>query len=154
MATLEKKIEADNSLVYKIASGTAGVMVLLFLTMKLLGLLQLVELRVLNAFIMFLGVRYALLRTRMENSNLLEYLPGMATGFFTALLSSAIFAVFVMVYLKFDHSFMHYIMATQPFGEFLHPASAALIVMFEGSASGAIIAFALMHLFNRDTVQG
>ena len=154
MAILEKKFEADNSLIYKVSAVTAGVMVLVFLTMKVLGLLHIVELRMINSLIMFLGVRYVLLRTRMDNASVLEYLPGMATGFFTAILSSSIFAVFVMVYLKFDHSFMHYIMATQAFGEFLHPASAALIVMFEGSASGAIIAFALMHLFNRDTVQG
>jgi hypothetical protein len=78
----------------------------------------------------------------------------MATGFFTAVLTSIIFAAFLCVYLKVDSGFMHYIKATQPFGEFLGPLSTALIIVFEGSSSGAIIVFALMHLYNKDSVQG
>ena len=154
MTTLEKKIEANNTLVFKVSAAATGAMILVFTVMKLLGLQYIVELRVINFLIMFMSVRYILLRTRMENKNVLEYLPGMGTGFFTALLTSAMFAVFIGVYLKFDHVFMQYIMATQPFGQFLSPASTALIIMFEGSASGAIVVFALMHLFNRDAVQG
>jgi hypothetical protein len=154
MTTLEKKFGAETSLLFKVSVVTASAMVLVFATMKLLGLVYIVELRAINFLIMFMGVRYILLRNRFENGHTLEYLSGMLTGFFTAVLTSVLFAGFLATYLKIDSGFMNFLHATQPMGQFLTPSSTALIIVFEGSSSGAILSFALMHLFNRDTVQG
>ncbi len=154
MTTLEKKMEADNSMLYKVSAASALMMILVFSTMKILGLLYVVELRALNFLIMFFGVRYILLRLRTENEGTLEYLPALFTGFFTAFLTSTLFAVFIGAYLMVDSNLMQHLISSQPLGYSLTPASSALVIEFEGSASGAIVAFALVNLFNRDNVQG
>ncbi len=154
MATLEKNISAVSTNVYKVAAYTALGMALFFLLMKLIGLVTIVELRFFNFFIMFLGVRYKLLETRRANDGKLEYLQGMLTGFLTSLFTAIFFAVFIFIYLSIDHSFLAYIKATQPFGSHLSAASAALITVIEGVAGGSIIAFAMMHLVNKDGDQG
>ena len=152
MQTIEKKISPTSA--YRIAAYSAGAMILFFIFMKLVGLVTIVEFRFLNFIIMFFGVRYMLLESRKANQGKLEYLTGMLSGFMTALYTSLFFAVFVFIYLSIDHGFMEYLKATQPFGSYLTPASASLITVIEGIAGGSIIAFAMMHLYNRDGDQG
>ena len=103
---------------------------------------------------MFIGVRSRLLSARKANDGKLEYLQGMLTGFITALIASLLFAVFIFIYLNIDGAFMQYLKTNQPFGSYLTPGSASLITVIEGVAAGAIIAFAMMHLLNRDSDQG
>jgi len=139
---------------YKTAAFAATGMILFFLVMKLLGLVTIVEFRFLNFFIMFLGIRHVLLQSRATHNGKLEYLTGMLAGFLTALYTSLMFATFIFIYLSIDHSFMQYLVATQPFGSYLTPASAALVTVIEGVAGGAILSFAMMHLYNRDNNPG
>jgi hypothetical protein len=139
---------------YKVAALTAAGIIAFFLLMKLVHLNTVVELRFLNIFIVLFGVRYILLRKREENGGKLAYLDGMMTGFMTAFLSAVLFAVFIFIYLNIDSAFMFYLKATQPFGTYLTPASASLITVLEGAASGAILSFMLMHTINRDSDLG
>ena len=140
---------------YKVAAVTALGLAIFFIIMKFLNLVTIVELRFVNFFILLLGVRKILLAKRKENNGKLEYLPGMLIGFMTTLLASIFFAAFVFLYLSFlDQGLMEFIRSTQPFGNYLSPGGAALIIILEGVASGAILAFALMHLYNRDSSQG
>ena len=152
METIEKKYSPVSA--YKIAAYSAGAMILFFIFMKLAGLVTIVEFRFLNFVIMFFGVRKMLIETRKADNGKLEYLAGMLAGFMTALYTSIFFAVFVFIYLSVDHGFMEFLKATQPFGSYLTPASAAIITVIEGIAGGSIIAFAMMHLYNRDGDQG
>jgi len=140
--------------VYKVAGYSALGMVVFFLLMKLMGLVTVVELRFFNFFIMFLGIRYALLQSRRLNDGKLEYLRGMLTGFLTAFFTSVFFAAFLVLYLMIDSPFMNYLKVTQPFGSYLSPGSAALVTIIEGIAAGAIVSFAMMHLYNRDSDNG
>jgi hypothetical protein len=135
---------------YKVAAITAAGLIGFFLLMKLVHLNTVVELRFLNIFIVLFGVRYILLRKREENGGKLEYLNGMMAGFMTAFLSAVIFAAFIFIYLNVDAGFMLYLKSSQPFGTYLTPASASLITVLEGAASGAILSFMLMHTINRD----
>lgn len=152
-ATIQQKTNA--SLIYKTALLTTTALIVFFLLMKFMNLVTIVELRFINFFIVFFGVRHVLLQTRKMNDGKLEYLKGMGAGFLTAVFTAVFFGAFVLFYLQLiDHDLMKYIRETQPFGNYLTPASSALIVVIEGAASGAIIAFALMHLFNRDRDQG
>ena len=140
---------------YKVASFTALGLILFFLLMKFLNLITIVELRFVNFFILLIGIRYILLARRKENQGKLEYLSGMMLGFMTSVTASVIFSCFVFLYLSFlDHSLMQYIINTQPFGSYLSPGGAALIIVGEGAASGAILSFALMHIINRDNDNG
>jgi hypothetical protein len=150
--------DMDNSStvsMYKVAAVTALGLAVFFIAMKFLHLVTIVELRFVNFFILLLGVRKMLLSRRKENNGRLEYLPGMLLGFMTAFLASVFFAAFVFLYLSFlDHGLMEYIRNHQPFGSYLTPGGAALIIILEGVASGAILSFAMMHLYNRDSAQG
>lgn len=140
--------------IFKVPAVAASGMILFFILMKLAGLVTVVEFRFLNFVIMFVGIRYALLRKRMLNDGKLEYLPGMLRGFLTSLLTSLFFAVFLFIYLSVDHHFMGFLRETQAFGRFLSPSSSVLITMIEGIAGGSIISYALMHLYNRDSNPG
>jgi hypothetical protein len=142
------------SSMYKVSAITAAGLIGFFLIMKLFNLATMVEFRFLNIDILLFGVRYVLLRERAENNGRLEYLNGMMKGFMTAVLAAVMFSVFIFIYLKLDRSFMHYLTITQPFGKSLTPASAALIILIEGAASGAILSFAFNHILNRDEAQG
>ena len=140
---------------YKVAAVTALGLAVFFIAMKFLNLVSIVELRFVNFFILLLAVRKILLAKRKENNGRLEYLPGMLIGFMTALMASIFFAAFVFLYLSFlDHGLMEEIRVHQPFGNYLSPGGAALVIILEGVASGAILSFAMMHLYNRDSVQG
>ena len=140
---------------YKVAGYTALGLILFFLIMKFFSLITIVELRFVNFFILLLGVRQTLSAKKKENNGTLEYLPGMLLGFMTALMASIFFAAFVFLYLSFlDQGLMEYIKNTQPFGSYLSPGAAAIIIILEGVASGAILSFTLMHLFNKDKSQG
>ena len=139
----------------KFAGITALGLMLFFLLMKFLNLIANVELRFVNFFIILIGIRQLLVTRKKENDGKLEYLPGMMMGFTMALMASVIFALFVFLYLSFiDLSLMENIRNTQSFGSFLSPGTSALIIILEGGASGAILSFALMHLYNKDNIRG
>jgi hypothetical protein len=153
---METTIRSQSTAVnmYKIAALTALGLIVFFLLMKLLNLNTIVELRFLNVLILLVGVRYVLLRKRAENGGKLDYLQGMMSGFMTAFVAAVLFAVFVFIYLNIDSAFMLYLRNTQPFGNYLTPASSSIITILEGAASGAIITFMLMHTLNVDNDMG
>jgi hypothetical protein len=150
--TIRSRTTAVN--MYKVSALTALGIVCFFLLMKLFGLNTIVELRFLNVLIILVGVRYVLVHKRAENGGKLEYLNGIIAGFMTAFLAAVIFAVFIFIYLNLDSAFMLYLRNTQPFGNYLTPASSSIITVLEGAASGAIISFMLMHTLNKDNDLG
>ena len=139
-------------LLIKYGGWTSVALVVYFLLMKLFNLETVVELRFLNFFIMFLGIRFFLLRLKRENNDKLEYLPALGYGFLVATFASVIFSVFMFIYLSYiDHAMMQYIQEHKPFGERLTPASAAVVLILEGDSSGAIISFALAQYLGKET---
>jgi hypothetical protein len=139
---------------YKVSALTSCGLIAFFLIMKLFHLNTVVQLRFFNVLIILVGVRTLLLRKKAENNGKLDYLHGMMAGFLTAFLSAVLFAVFIFIYLNVDTGFMQYLRDTQPFGNYLTPASSSLITVLEGAASGAIISFMLMHTINADSDLG
>ena len=139
------------SLIMKYASGTFLVLVAYFLLMKLFNLATIVELRFLNFFIMFAGIRLFMQQLKKENENRIDYLPSLAYGFLVSAFASLLFAVFVFIYLAYiDKGLMLHLKAHQPFGEYLTPGSATLVLVLEGCSSGAIITFALVQYLSRE----
>jgi len=123
-----------------------------FLLMKVLNLTTIVELRYLNFFIMLLGIRFFILRLKRENNDKLEYLQSLGYGFVVAVFSSLFFSAFMFTYLAYiDHGMLQNIQANQPFGNYLTPGSAAIVLILEGVSSGAIISFALAQLMGKET---
>lgn len=124
-----------------------------FILMKLLGFATIVELRFLNFFILLVGIRLFLLRLKRENDGgNLDYLHVLGYGFAAAVVSSVLFSAFMFIYLAYvDAGMMHHIQAHQPFGEYLTPGSAAIVLILEGGSSGAIISFVLAQYSGKET---
>src|SRR5258706_700796 len=123
-----------------------------FLLMKLLNLETIVELRLLNFFIMLLGIRFFLLRLKREHDGRLEYLQSLGYGFVVAVFASVFFSAFMFIYLAYiDHAMMQHIQTNQPFGEYLTPGSAAIVLILEGCSSGEIISFALAQFISKES---
>lgn len=130
---------------------TSTALLIYFLLMKLLHLATVVELRFLNLLILFMGIRFFLLRLKRENNGSLEYLQSLAYGFIVSVFTSTFFSLFIFLYLSFiDNGMLEYLKLNQPFGEYLTPGSAALVLILEGCASGAIISFALVQFMSRE----
>lgn len=139
-------------LIMKYSGGTFLVLLAYFLLMRLFNLATIVELRFLNFFIMFLGIRYFIFQLRKENDNRIDYLPSLAYGFLVSAFTSLLFAMFMFIYLAYiDRGMMLHLQAHQPFGEYLTPGSSSLVLVLEGCSSGAIIAFAVVQYLSRET---
>lgn len=139
-------------LITKYSGFTSLALLIYFLLMKLLNLATVVELRFLNVLILFIGIRFFLLRLKRENGGSLEYLQSLAYGFIVSVFTSTFFSFFIFLYLSYiDHGMLETLQLNQPFGEYMTPGAAALVLILEGCSSGAIISFALIQFMSRNS---
>ncbi|HCM76703.1 MAG TPA: hypothetical protein DIS90_09995 [Cytophagales bacterium] len=132
----------------RIAAGLIG----FFLIMKLVGLSHVVELRLLNLFILAGGVYMALKRFKESHQDRLNYFRGLITGVATAAVGSLVFAFFMFLYMKLDTSMMQFIIENEPMGRYMNPYIAAFIVALEGVFSGLLVTFILINYVSTDEV--
>ncbi len=128
----------------RIAAGLIG----FFLVMKLIGFSHIVELRVLNLFILMGGVYMALKRFKDSHQGTIDYLRGMITGIATSAIGSMVFALFLFIYMQIDSEMMQFIIENEPMGMYMNPYIASFIVGFEGIFSGLLATFMLMNYLN------
>ena len=133
---------------------TALGLVLYFLLMKLLGFVHIVELRFLNAVILTIGIVFALRAYKKLKQGNIGYLQGLGTAYLTALVATAVFAVFMLVYIKgFDDSLLEVLAAENLFGDRVSSTPGLVIfmvLMLEGMISGFMIGFIAMQYFKRE----
>lgn len=128
---------------------TAG-LIAYFLLMKLAGLVQIVELRMLNLFILIAGVGFAIREYKRSGEDEMDYLQGFGIGMLTTAVSVITFALFIFIYLNFlDPAFMETIRQEEAFGQYLNPYIAAVAIFFEGMGSGLILSFIIMQYMKR-----
>lgn len=120
-----------------------------FITMHLLGLARLVNLRFFNFFVLLAGAFMVLKKFYGDDeSRQGNYFAGLRLGLFTSVIATAIFSVGIYVFLKLiDPALAQAILATTsgyglPSIEFL-----TLMVFFEGSMSGIIISLIAMQFY-------
>lgn len=77
----------------------------------------------------------------------------MMIGFITVFFISALFSIFIFVYLTLDSSFLTIVRLSQPYGQYLSPASCAMVTFLEGVASGAIVAIPVLRTMKRERSQ-
>lgn len=131
----------------RIAAGLIG----LFLVMKFAGLMEHVELRVLNLVILVFGVFYALKKFKKTHYDHLNYFRALVTGVATSAVGSLVFTVFLFVYLSFlDTAMMQYLIDNEPMGRYLNPYMASFIVGLEGVFSGLLVTFILINYIDTD----
>jgi len=124
-------------------------MISFFFLMKVFSLHSILELRFLNFFFIFLGVRHVLLHKQSADGTSVKFHSAMMIGFITVFFTAALFSTFIFVYLNLDTTFMSTVRLSQPFGTYLTPASSAFVTFLEGVSSGAIIAIPVLRTMKR-----
>jgi len=129
----------------------AGGLIAYFLIMKFAGLLNIVELRLLNLFILVGGIYMALKKFQHSHGEHINYFRALITGVATGAIASLMFAAFLFFYVQFiDKGFMQYIIDHEPMGRFLNPYIVSFIVALEGVFSGLLVTFVLINYINTD----
>lgn len=123
---------------------TLGLMAYFFI-MYATGLVHVIELRLLNIFILLAGVYYALKQYKRTHQGRLDYFHALVTGTATAAIGAATFALFLFVYLHIDRNLMQSIAENEPMGMYLNPYIASAAVFFEGLFSGLAVAYLLTN---------
>lgn len=120
-----------------------------FLIMKAFGLTHIIELRVLNAAIMFTGLWFSIKEYR-RNEPEFSYFSGLGIGLLTAFIASSTFTIFGILYLEvINPSFMQELKQNEPLGFYLNPYLAAFQIFIEGTASGFSISYAIMQYLKK-----
>jgi hypothetical protein len=130
----------------------AAGLILYFLVMKLLGLAHIIELRLLNVFVMVAAIYFALKKFKNTHEHHLNYFRGLATGVGTGAIGSIVFALFMFIYMKVDNAMMQSIIDNDPMGRYLNPYMAAFIIALEGVFSGLLVSFVLINYVDTDDV--
>ena len=129
----------------------AGGLIAYFLIMKFAGLLNVVELRLLNVIILVGGIYMALKTFQHTHGEHINYFRALVTGVATGAIASLVFAAFLFIYVTFiDVAFMQYIIDNEPMGRFLNPYIVSFIVALEGVFSGLLVTFVLINYINTD----
>lgn len=121
-------------------------LIILFFIMRAFGLLHVVELRVLNFFVMLTGILMAVKTFRKKSPDEFTYFRGMGVGIMTGIIGSLIFALFVFFYVNnIDPGLMQTIKENEPMGRFMNPYIVGVIIAVEGIASALLISFILLN---------
>ncbi len=130
----------------------AGGLIAFFLLMKVVGLSNHVELRMLNLLILVAGIYLALKKFKHTHHDHLNYFRALVTGVATGAIGSFVFSVFLFIYMKLDSAMMQDIIDNSDMGRYLNAYIAAFIVAFEGFFSGFLVTFILINYINTDDV--
>lgn len=119
--------------------------VLFFFLMKLIGLDEYTELRMLNFVFVFWGVNSAI-KQNMETQHDSIYLHNLFIGFFTSFVSVIMICVSLSVYLFYiEPSFIQVLENSSLWGKSLTPPLMAFAIFIEGVASSMISTFIIMQ---------
>jgi hypothetical protein len=128
----------------------AGGLIAYFLIMKVVGLGNIVELRLLNLVILVWGIYSALKKFKATHGKHINYFRALATGVATAAIASLVFALFMFIYMKLDSSMMKWIVENEPMGRYLNAYMVSFIVALEGVFSGLLVTFVLINYITTD----
>ncbi|MEP2774219.1 MAG: DUF4199 domain-containing protein [Fulvivirga sp.] len=116
-----------------------------FVGMVIFDLIHILELRLLNAGIMFFAVYKATKEAKYTFEDF-TYLKGLGTGLATATIGSSIFAIFGFIYLSvINPEFIEFIRDNELFGSYINKYGASLQIFIEGTFSGCLLSYASMQ---------
>ncbi len=119
---------------------------LYFIIMRLVGLAHIVELRMLNFFILAYGIYLGITAFKKKNPDSFTYLKGLGAGFLTSAIACILFGLFMFIYVQFiDVAFMVSIQENEAMGRYLNPYITSVVVALEGIASGMILTFIIVN---------
>lgn len=127
-------------------------LIVYFFAMYAAGLVHVIELRLLNLFILLGGIYYAMKQYKRTHAGHLNYFRALSLGVATATIGASTFAAFLLIYLKIDHNLMTSIIEQEPMGRFLNEYIAAAVVTMEGVFSGFTMTYLLLNYVETDKV--
>ena len=130
----------------------AGVLIVYFVIMKIVGLSHHAELRLINLVILTVGIYMALKKFKLTHTDHLNYFRGLIMGVATGGIASLVFGIFLFIYIQLDTDMMKSIIENEPMGRFLNPYMSAFIVVLEGFFSGLLVTFVLLNWVTTDEV--
>lgn len=125
-------------------------LIVYFFIMYAAGLIHVIELRLLNVFILLAGVYYAQKQFKRTHNGRLDYFKSLTTGVSTAAIASATFSLFLFIYLSLDKNLMNSIAVNEPLGYYLNPYICSFVVFLEGLFSGFAMSYMLTNFFATD----
>jgi hypothetical protein len=125
-------------------------LIVYFFLMYAIGLVHVIELRLLNFIIMLAGIYLALKQYQRTHDGHMNYFRGLTVGIATATIGSSTFAVFLFLYLKLDGNLMQSIIENEPMGRYLNEYIIAAAIMAEGVFSGSLLAYILLNFMKTD----
>ena len=123
----------------------AGGLVLYFLIAYIFGFLHIIELRLLNLFIMAAGIYFSLKQYKRTHHGELDYFRALVVGVASAFIGTSTFVLLLFLYLKIDTNLMQAIIEKEPMGMYLNTYIATFAVWVEGIFSGFIMTFILIN---------
>jgi hypothetical protein len=116
-----------------------------FLIMYAVGLIHVLELRLLNLLIMLAGVYYAIKQYRRTHGGNISYFRVLMVGSGAAGIAASTFAVFLVIFLELEGNLMEAIRQNEHIGRYLNPYIASFAVMLEGILSGFGLSYLLAN---------
>lgn len=126
----------------------AAGLIVYFFAMYALGLIHIVELRLLNLVILIVGEYLALKQYKRTHGMHMDYFHAFTTGIGTAAIGTTIFSIFLFLYLNVDKNLMQSIAEKEPMGMYLDPYIASFMVGLEGFFSGLFVTFLLSNFMS------
>lgn len=125
-------------------------LIVYFFAMYALGVVHVIELRLLNLVIMLVVVYFALKQFSRTHDGHLNYFRGLVVGIATATIGASTFSLFLFIYLNLDKNLMHSIIENEPMGMYLNTYIASFAVLLEGMFSGIFVTFVLLNWITTD----
>lgn len=134
------------SIKYGIFTGIAHI--IFFILMSLLDLLHIMELSFASGIFLVIGIIVAISRFKSARGGVINYFQGLAIGATVGVVSSAILAVFLVIYISvFDTTYLNSLQASYLFPQSLSLLSLFVITIIYGSWPGFWLAFIIMQWF-------
>ncbi|MGK7395504.1 MAG: DUF4199 domain-containing protein [Candidatus Cyclobacteriaceae bacterium M3_2C_046] len=123
---------------------TAAGLIVYFFAMKMFGLIHILELRYLNAFIMLGGIGLAV--RNWKKSREFNYFKGLGAGLAVGFIASLTFAIFSFLYVTvLDPGFMIDIKNNDLLGSYMNPYLVGIQIFIEGTVSAFLFSYAVMQ---------
>lgn len=121
-----------------------------FVLMWIFGLLEVVELSFLSGILLVIGICVAISRFKSMRGGMLHYLQGLGIGATVGVVSSAILALFLVIFLSaFRTGYIENLQASALFPESLTKLSLFILTIVYGAVPGLWIGFIAMQWFKR-----
>ena len=134
-----------NSITLVYSLFTIAVLVFTFSLIRNMGYSHMIELRLLNALFMTVGIAMGINMVKRSFPKKFNYTEGLKVGFSITLLSVSVYSVFVYMVAILDDSFLLKIVENESSLRFLNPELLSIFNLVEGASLGLVLTIGIMQ---------